>query len=275
MTRHRATITNGDRHRPDGVDSAWRKSVGEGLDKRKLFKQADRFLECHNKANRLVCDNKENHLVNYLIPHRCEYRICPICSKLKGKKVWVNLLQMFGQLPRVKGHRLMFLTLTKRKKYEEGELKGGIRELLKDVRKFINKFYSRKTLCGAVAILELGKNFNLHVHCIVFGPYIPQDVLSRAWQKITSDSYVMDIRAVRSGRGGIKGAASYTVKYITKPHSFESADDYAMFFKEMYRVRAMRTYGIFYNFKVIKLDTRCPICGGKYTEPLRKWTRGK
>ncbi len=243
---------------PDDLER--RETIAEGLDARGFKKQASRFCNCHRKLLRLTCQDLTHTQITLLLSFRCEYRICPVCGGERRNKIKQKLNQMFKQLPQIRGNKLMFLTLTKKTKYGEGELKEGIREFLSQVRVFMNKFYPSRHKSGAVVVLELGPSFNLHVHCIVFGPYIPQEVLSKSWEQISTDSFIVDIRAV----GKLNGAISYLVKYITKPPHFEELDKYATMFVELYRVRAMRTYGIFYNFKVYKQDSGCPICGGKF-----------
>src|SRR4030067_709153 len=241
-------------------DLGWRETVAEGLDARGFKTQSIRFCDCHRKLLRLPCLDWTHNLINLLVSFRCEYRICPVCGGERRYKVKQKLNQIFKQLPQIRGHRLMFLTLTKRARYGEGELKEGIRNFLAQVRVFMNQFSPSRQKSGAIVVLEIGPNFNLHVHCIVFGPYIPQEVLSRAWEQISTDSFIVDIREVRK----LRGAVSYLLKYVTKPPHFTDPDNYVTMFVELYRVRAMRTYGIFYNFKVSKQDSGCPICGGKF-----------
>ncbi len=87
-----------------------------------------------------------------------------------------------------KGKSLKLLTLTK--KDERGKPTSyQIRDLMKKVGVIIRKHFE-----GGLCVIEMGKGFNLHVHCIVYGPYRLQKELSDEWLKITGDSSIVDIR---------------------------------------------------------------------------------
>lgn len=114
---------------------------------------------------------------------------------------------------------------------------------------------------GYLASLELGTKGNMiHAHAIVYGPYIAQKKLSESWRKMTGDSFIVDIRAIRSPQK----AARYVLKYISKPpqtDSLKAVADYAAIIKG---TRRIRTGGIFYNrikkqiIESVKMV--CPYC---------------
>lgn len=114
---------------------------------------------------------------------------------------------------------------------------------------------------GYISTLELGRNNNnLHIHALVYGPYIPKTKLVETWKKMTGDSYIVDIRPVRE----LKGAAWYVLKYIVKPPQVDSYDalaEYAIMIKGSRRLRAG---GIFFDrihsTVLDKVDFCCPYC---------------
>lgn len=115
---------------------------------------------------------------------------------------------------------------------------------------------------GYLASLELGSNANMiHAHAIVYGPYIPQKKLSQSWLKLTGDSFIVDIRAVRSP----KKAARYVLKYISKPPQTDSLYQVASYATAIKGTRRIRTGGIFFNRirkKITEpLKNDCPYCG--------------
>jgi hypothetical protein len=70
---------------------------------------------------------------------------------------------------------------------------------------------------GGVAFLELTYNdkrrqWHPHLHLIVQGRYVPHADLSREWHKRTGDSFIVDVRAVRSN----DEVTSYVTKYVSK-----------------------------------------------------------
>ena len=116
---------------------------------------------------------------------------------------------------------------------------------------------------GHMSSMELGAKSNmLHLHAIVYGPFVPITKLRQSWAAITGDSWNVDIRPVKNP----KKAVWYVLKYIVKP---PRVDSYRTMAEYAYRIkgsRRIRTGGIFYNRierQVIeKLDRVCPYCGG-------------
>jgi hypothetical protein len=118
--------------------------------------------------------------------------------------------------------------------------------------------------CGYISSLELGRNNNnLHIHAVVYGPYIPQSQLVESWKKLSKDSFIVDIRAIRE----LKAAAWYVLKYIVKPPAVDSYDalaEYAIMIKGSRRLRAG---GIFFDrihtADLDKVEFSCPYCRGR------------
>ena len=57
------------------------------------------------------------------------------------------------------------------------------------------------------------KNWHPHLHCALDAEYVSRKKISHAWEKITTDSPVIDIRLIRD----IEVAANYVSKYAVKP----------------------------------------------------------
>ena len=158
------------------------------------------------------------------------------------------------------GRRLMFLTLTKKTHPLYRPRSSDVRLVFKHTRKLISSLWPKKQGCGAFAVMEVGKGNNLHVHLIVYGHYVPQDAISKLWLKITGDSYVVWIN--QSWRK--EKLVNYLLKYITKPDPRNNPEEIAQYLDMMLGVRRIRTYGIFYNYRVVTADTcPCPLCGGR------------
>jgi hypothetical protein len=91
-----------------------------------------------------------------------------------------------------------------------------------------------------VAVLEISKTGHVHLHAIVAGMYVPQQVLSRAAYERLGRPIVWINRAVPRKLG-------YLLKYIAKPPSFPSIRDYVRSLRLMYRFRRIRSFGRFYG----------------------------
>jgi len=119
---------------------------------------------------------------------------------------------------------------------------------------------------GILAVIECKKrekdgDFYYHIHAIVEGGYIPQQVISNDWREISGFPVVW-ISKIRRKRGALK----YVLKYLLKGSLFKEAKDREDFKKSMRGVRFVRTYGDFYNYKEdrgVHYAYPCPICGSK------------
>jgi hypothetical protein len=123
---------------------------------------------------------------------------------------------------------------------------------------------------GAIAVFELGGgNNNLHLHALVYGPFIPQSRLSESWFKITGDSYIVHIEPIRDP----KHAVAHILKYISKPPKRESFRDLAEYSLSIKGSRRFRSVGVFYNaVKRIRESLRfvCPYCEG-HLRQIGQW----
>lgn len=249
------------------LNEAWRASISRCLREEKMFWEAQKWDDCGKKAIVLQCCDNPDHL--YMARYRCDLRICPRDGWRYAKKVLKRYKRRFKELlhqGRRQGKRFRFLTLTK-KNAGQPLTQDGNREFGKQVGKLIRRFYD-----GAVCSIEVGPQWNLHAHCIVFGNYEPQDKLSKTWLKITGNSKVVDIRRVK---GGMKTLLKYILKYVSKPCHFDRPEDYASYLKAIRGTRRVHSYGVLYGSTVTgvpKEKARCPQCGGelRYSRELSR-----
>lgn len=229
---------------------------GEGL-----VNEATRLCECGQKFNIFHCESEKYHEeILFAFPFRCELRICPNCCKKRASKLHREILEIIKKIDKTKTHKFAMLTVTLN--MSKGRLLSSdrLRDFNKKVRKLINTLYPKVDGCGALAVLEIGKRFNIHAHILVYGPYVSQREISARWLKITGDSYIVDIRALHNQ----KQATSYLLKYIAKPPEFGKLEHYAIFLKALKGVRRLHRYGILYGFRVGKKKSLlCPYCGGR------------
>lgn len=184
-----------------------------------------------------VCE-KEGRPIHAIFGCGARYAaVCPACSekfaRTKRNQIRDAILDM--ATPK-------FITLTLFKRIEQYEnldrLWDSRKALFKALRK---KGYRIKSWIGVVELPN-------HVHIVADTSYIPQRTISELWKTITGDSFIVDIRAVRSR----SGSARYLSKYLSK--SLSSALDPARF----------RGFHVVQSWGVPRCPKRpltCPCCG--------------
>lgn len=234
----------------------------------KLRVEADRYERCGKDGIGFACPECG---AQYYTRTFCKSRICERCARIYVKQLKPSIERAVGQLTsrRKKGYLLGLLTLTVTSKRFGNDLPDSeaLKRLYSETSKFLRLYYgkykgqwtktekireNRKRFIGAgwVAVLEVGKdNNNAHCHCLVYGPYRSQSSMKADWQKITGDSWGVDIRPIRNPRE----ATAYVLKYITKPcptDSYARLADYSVMIKGCRRLRSGGT--LFNRFKIVK-----------------------
>ena len=231
------------------------------LDKEGMQYEAKRLADCNVKYNLFRCENDKYHdLTLFAFPYRCELQICDICSGKRGFRVRKDIEKILKKTDKTKTHKFSLLTLTLRMTRQRSITGNQVRYFNKSVRKLINSLFSKSDGCGAIAVTEIGKRFNIHAHVLVYGHYVSQRIITEKWYKITGNSYIVDIRAARDHRK----ATGYLLKYISKPPRFDQLVKYAHYLKAVKGVKRLHRFGIFYGFSVLdKKPLLCPYCNGR------------
>ena len=224
----------------------------------RICRQADRYESCGMEYIIIACRACGQVLIGQ---RRCETRICKSCSKKYGARIRHRQFEIIKSLKLTGKRRLMFLTLTKKTRPSFIPQSSDVKSVFNHARKLINKFWPGKKGCGAFAVIEIGKNNNLHIHILVYGLYVSQKAISGSWLKITGDSSIVWIKQIHSAKKYI----GYLLKYVTKPRNTDDPKALARFLDLMIGVRRIRTYGIFYNYALAaKSSGPCPLCGGNF-----------
>jgi Replication protein len=209
----------------------------------------------------------------------CTNRMCHHCAKLRSRKLAGRVHEMVGKL-REKGiRRYGLLTLT----YRDTEaLDGCVDRCWGDFRKLRQRKLWESVL-GCLGTMEIKRGqgsgkWHPHLHVLVARPSCrclrgrrPEDggptckhgklwcphalnqcCVSEAWQEITGDSFVVDIRAVQADEdGSMRGAVREVVKYCTKLTEVSSKEredglsDVLEFHRAIRRRRLLMTAGVF------------------------------
>jgi hypothetical protein len=110
-------------------------------------------------------------------------------------------------------------------------------------------------------------NSNLHAHGVYVGPFLPQKLLSKCWQQITGDSYIVSIKTAPSFDKALSHALKYPSKFWDAPPSRLVELE-----KAFHKVRRFHALARFYNPSETKSEPgmesdakdeakRCPCCG--------------
>lgn len=106
------------------------------------------------------------------------------------------------------------------------------------------------SVSGAVTVLEVtrgreGGHWHVHLHCLCTGGYMAHAQLRTEWQRVTKDSFVVEIHEIRD----VVQASRYVAKYVAKGsevHTWTAKEitEYALAMKG---IRLVSTSGILHN----------------------------
>lgn len=197
----------------------------------------------------------------------CRDRFCVPCSRERSRVLATNVLTALKQNP------ARFLTLTL--KTNDGPLSTQIDRLYSCFTALRTRAFWKKRVHGGCAFTEVkwserNQGWNVHVHCLLHGLYVPKSDLWRAWYDITGDSLIVDIRLVHDQAA----IGRYVTKYVSKPLGNSFVNRTAQF-DELIRAMAGRRLCLtFGTWRGIKL-TETPEPGdwvnlGSFHDVLRK-----
>jgi len=183
-------------------------------------KRIDRFVRCGTDAWLQFSPSTGRYRVRSNV---CKMRICPICSlhhKRRASDLIASVIRATAAEP---GYAWKFVTLTlKHSTRPLREQHDRLRQSFRKLRQ--RKIWKQSARCG-FAVIETTFNrstglWHGHLHVLVHSPYLAQQDLSDAWLSITGDSFIVDIRSVKTTDGAIR----YLTGYLGKPPSIASLD---------------------------------------------------
>jgi Replication protein len=244
----------------------------------------------------------------------CTHRMCHHCAKLRSRKLAGRVHEMVGKLREKDIRRYALLTLTFR---DTEVLDGAVDRCWADFRKLRQrKLWGSVRGCLGTMEIERGKcsgQWHPHLHVLVARsscrclrgrrpgdggptcahgkPWCPhalnQCCLSEAWQEITGDSFVVDIRAVHADEdGGMRGAVREVVKYCTKLTEVsarkrgDGLSDVLELHRAIRKRRLLMTAGVFRGLVepitaeelLDQAESKpCPLCGTPWETVVAVW----
>lgn len=265
-------------------------AIAAALDQKGYSLEADRFLNCGRRVH--VFTNESGQYL-YGIYESCRSRVCPRCTEIYFKQYEKALVKIIKKINSNRRQnykkRISFMTLTFRTPTDqEGNRvpisKSYIRKCNKALRQFMNIFYgkyvwtfnkktrkhskTKKTVWnGAVAVMEIGPSGNLHYHALVYGPFWNLKFMSEVWNRLTGDSYRLQIDQIdQSTRRSVYKAVRYILKYIRKPPPHKKPSDLVEFVDLLKGIRRIHTFGRFWGAKEFRIEKNpfiCPVTGQK------------
>ncbi len=210
----------------------------------------------------------------------CGDRTCPDCRRREFLRLRRHYLPLIESLdPR----RLALVTLTLR--LEAGDDLGErVQRIRRAWSKLVRLQAWQAAIIGGFSVIEVkwssyyGGAWNVHIHALVeagrlvvpfrfwrnihgkriralgadlygeAGPPLTHQVLKTEWSRLTGGSFIVDIapiRKLKDGRGGVKGALCYILKYLVKEQTWPATGGNSrwMYNSIMKRRRIVGTFG--------------------------------
>lgn len=201
----------------------------------------------------------------------CRDRFCVPCAKDRSRCLATNVLQALNGSP----SRFVTLTL----KQVDRPLTDSLDHLYDSFRRLRQRTFWKGHVTGGCGFLEVKHSpslgtWNVHLHAIVHGRYLPQQTLSAEWLKVTGDSMITDVRFVKDeGKVG-----RYVTKYVSKPLNSTFLNRSSLLDEVILATRNRRLALTFGDWRGMPLtatpDTGEWVCLGSFDEIVYSALRG-
>lgn len=154
-----------------------------------------------------------------IISSSCKQRWCPTCAIAKAKFISAEIEDWLEAVDKPK---LLTVTL----KHSTDPLKNQI-EKLYNAFKLLRRWKNfKKQINGGIWFFQVHQSkddtgWHPHIHCLITGNYLQKEWISEAWQKITEDSFIIDIRQINNP----SEAAKYVARYCARPAMLSDLSD--------------------------------------------------
>lgn len=233
-----------------------------------LKSEAGLIRSCCTHFTVLTCGRHEAKR----IPNaRCYLRACPDCAEWRGGRLYRKLSAGFAELMRRHPNdQLIFITLTL--KHSNTSLKVQFRRVQSAFAKLRRRNIWKDSIRAAFSSFEPTVSKGLwhpHIHILALrSKWIEQAELSAVWEKITGDSFIVDIRPVRKLEEGLREVLKYTLK----PADVSSFTPSLL--RQFHELKSAKLAGTYGELRGLDLDSDldeplrlfegncCPECGG-------------
>lgn len=194
---------------------------------------------CSCRSNAWFVRHKRQKIIR-VASSKCSLRWCPLCQRNRRYIIGRSCIPFLKNHPKPK-----FLTLTLR--HSENSLSDQINKLYDSFKLLRKSKIWKSHIIGGIWFFQvkLSKKDNLwhpHLHILCAGRYLPQKNLSEKWLRITGDSNIVDIRAVKN----MKKTADYVARYATAPCDIRDLDDNSLIelYDSVFGRRICGTFGV-------------------------------
>jgi len=211
------------------LDKLMTGTMGTPLGTSVFFKRACRMRDCAKTVYVDACGQCETQYIQNV--NFCRDRLCPVCSKLRSRRLGARLLEVIAACEAEYPSRYILLTLTV-ENVEWADLDKTLKRIMKSWDKMIKRIMRRGSVLGWVRTLEVTVSklglAHPHLHILLqvppeyFDPssglcYFRKDDLIQMWQQCLKTPYAPSIKinAVKDD-GDLDGAVREVTKYIAK-----------------------------------------------------------
>lgn len=205
-------------------------------------KRLRRIDDCSRFPICLIAENGDLLLSNA----RCRDRLCPVCARKRSYECQSLIKAAIRD-----ADSLRFITLTIHA--DSMSFTAAYEKLMESWRALRKSKRWKEKIRGGVWTIEVTRNpdtgyWHPHLHLLCDGDYFDQRELSDIWRDVTGDSFVVDIRLVKSR----KKAAAYVAKYASKPPMMKEwpASAICEFAQGTKGKRMLHTFGDFHGRKL-------------------------
>jgi len=158
-------------------------------------------LPCSTNTVTLMCaDCAHEHVVEI----GCNRRTCPDCMEKRYYRLRNEYDVLNDHLSNPK-----ILTLTMKHDYDVERLYDRLTTAFSKLRR--REVFQSVT--GGFYAVEVKPKpnglWNVHLHAIIDGGYVPKGRLSEEWKDLTGDSYIVDIQSLRNRKAGVSYVLGY------------------------------------------------------------------
>lgn len=224
--------------------------------------KGESFMSCGQEVYTLKCEScGYEHTVTY----NCKLRFCSHCA---GVKMSGYMNKYLPYLDSLEPYSVRSVMLSMK---NVDDLRAGVDKIRKDFNTLRNREYYKSRIEGGLYGIEAkpghdGK-WNIHLHFIFLGSYLPQGKLSEDWLDVTGNSFYVWINHAPRPADSLR----YILKYITKgiqPGDDEwTGENLVEFVVALSDVRMIQAFGCFLGEVSDKEPFDCPKCG------YRLWRR--
>lgn len=207
----------------------------------------NRFNECGSHA--WLLKNAKGDLK--VAASHCHDRFCLPCVTAHRHRVARNLAA------RVPHCRLRLMTLTLKGRHEP--LRQSIARLITCWKTLRRQRYFAQRILGGIQMLEITRNdstglWHPHLHIVYQGDFIAHAKLAKEWRAVTGDSFIVDVRQLKTTQNAIAYVCKYAGKAIAN-NIWDNTDALHECIRTIKSVRSFQTFGTWRALALCKPDT--------------------